>query len=444
MSRKRPAAADPEEEEDPLEKLMGVLYETSAARQALMEHSQSIQQCLRITDHLEGLLATAHQNAQSRVLWLNNETFLLQQQHPAAMASAQAAQACYQQVSFSRMLENLQGVMPTQPSDSSLPPSSSMPPPPPPPGEQRQLGAPPPEPSAGSSSEPFAPPASCPAVSGAPGASSSSALPLAGQAPMQQQPQSPQVNTHIFNLLQAQIVALQPLLQSSHQASTHFAEHMTPTALAAAQLLSQQAGPLSQQPQLEVQQQVMPLQAQPQPTQPALLGQPQLQPDQSALQAVQTQHALMQLYLQSIIMQQPQPLPLPPPPLENFPGGPVLPWSMQPDAPANIPVTQTMSSCALCSAIPVNASCFPPASASAGASGGPSGETSGGPRGGNGSSNALAAQAPVPPVPKLEAPPQAPAEAAVAAPAAAPAAPDPASAAPSVAEDERPAGSKEG
>ena len=259
---------------------------------------------------------------------------------------------------------------------------------------------------AGSSSETVAPPASIIAVSGALGAPSSSALLPGSVRPLPPQSQSPLVNTHIFNLLQAQIVALQPLLQSSHEASTHFAEHMTPSALAAAQVLSRQAVPIPQpQPEVLSGRQVVPLQPQaharaqaqppPPPPLPAVFERPPLLPDQSALQVSQTQ-ALMQLYIQSIIMQQPQPLPLPPPPLEAHPlGGPPR-WNTQPAVDANVPVTQPLSSSALSSAIPVNASLFPPVGVSTAASGEPNG--------GNGSSSALV---PVPvPVPKVEAPPQ--------------------------------------
>ena len=70
MSRKRPASDPPErpEEFDPLNRILQVLDETVAARQTLVVHSQSLQNCLRMADDLHRTMLAMHSNMSQRIL----------------------------------------------------------------------------------------------------------------------------------------------------------------------------------------------------------------------------------------------------------------------------------------------------------------------------------------------------------------------------------------
>ena len=56
-----------------------LLDDTRTFRSRLVEHRQSIHECLRITDSLQAILTEMHSNAVSRQAWLASESAALQQ-----------------------------------------------------------------------------------------------------------------------------------------------------------------------------------------------------------------------------------------------------------------------------------------------------------------------------------------------------------------------------
>ena len=80
MSRKRRASDPPlQAEDDPLTRILSVLNETVAARQALARHSQSISDSLHMADSLHRTLLGVHENACQRLLQGAGEQASLQQ-----------------------------------------------------------------------------------------------------------------------------------------------------------------------------------------------------------------------------------------------------------------------------------------------------------------------------------------------------------------------------
>ena len=79
MLGKRTERDAPYEDEDPLAKILATLEDTLATRQSLANDSQSLRECLQLTENLHGALARLHENTSQNILTAQNEQVALQE-----------------------------------------------------------------------------------------------------------------------------------------------------------------------------------------------------------------------------------------------------------------------------------------------------------------------------------------------------------------------------